>query len=364
MDEDATQIATREAAQGRIDQIEVFERELARLRADRVIELTESQLTAITAYHRRTIHELTTRYDADASDRGRQLSLTMRIVSVIGAFLLGTTVFVFFYHFWPAFNVATQTILLCAAPTLSFGFALIVRARDRTGYFSLLGAALSFTSFVLAVVVLPPLWNIDLGSASVLSSTVFGFVLAYEMGSRLQLCAALIGVLIYGAALITMSLRAPWWVFAERPENFYPGAIILLALPSLISQRRFADFSTLYRLFGILMLLGTFLTLASWPSLSYLAHDPHAVSVGYKMATLAVGGAGIYIGVSRRLPEISFSSGLSLLILIGLEAYDWLLPKLPAYQFFLVMSLIAIGALYGLKVLRERLTERASGVSP
>jgi hypothetical protein len=164
---DATKIATREAAQGRIDQIEIFERELAHLRADRVIHLTDSQVTAIAAYHRHIIHELTARYDADASDSGRQLSMSMRIVSVISAFLLGSSVFVFFYHFWAAFNIATQTFLLCAAPTSTFVFALVVRARDRTGYFSRLSAALCYASFVLAVVILPPLWNINLGSAFV-----------------------------------------------------------------------------------------------------------------------------------------------------------------------------------------------------
>jgi hypothetical protein len=357
---DATKITTREAAQGRIDQIEIFERELAQLRADRVIHMTDSQVTAIAAYHRQIIHELTARYDADASESGRQLTLSMRIVSVIGAFLLGSSIFVCFYHFWAAFNVATQTFLLCAAPTSTFAFALVVRARDRTGYFSRLSAALCYASFVLAVVILPPLWNIDLGSASVLYCTVFAFILAYEMRSRLQLCAALIGVLIYGAALITISLGAPWWVFAERPENFYVGAAILLVIPSLISQRGYADFGTLYRLFGTIIVFGTFLALASWPSLSYLG-GPHAVSVAYKIAILAGGGAGIYVGVTRQLPEISLLSSLSLLILIGLEACEWLLPKLPAYQFFLIMSALAIGALYVLNVLRGRVTERAAG---
>ena len=363
MDNDATKIATREAAQGRIDQIEIFDRELAHLRADRVIHLTDSQVTAIAAYHRHIIHELTTRYDADASDSGRQLSMSMRIVSVIGAFLLGSSIFVCFYHFWADFNVATQTFLLCAAPTSTFAFALVVRARDRTGYFSRLSAALCYASFVLTVVILPPLWNINIGSASVLSCTAFGFILAYEMCSRLQLCAALIGVLIYSAALVTISLGAPWWVFAERPENFYPGAVILLVIPSLISQRHYADFGPLYRLIGTIILLGTFLILASWPSLSYLAYTPHAVSAAYKIVILAGGGAGIYIGVTRQLPEISFVSSLSLLILIGLEACDWLLPKLPAYQFFLIMSALTIGALYVLNVLRGRLTERATGIS-
>jgi hypothetical protein len=360
VDNDATKIATREAAQGRIDQIEIFERELEQLRTDRVIHLTDSQVTAIDSYHRHIIHELTARYDADASESGRQLSMSMRIVSLIGALLLGSSVFVFFYHFWAAFNVATQTLLLCAAPTSTYALALVVRARDRTGYFSRLSAALCYASFVLTVVILPPLWDINLGSTSVLSCTAFGFILAYEMRSRLQLCAALIGVLIYGATLITILEGAPWWFFFERPENFYLGVSILLVVPSLISQRHYADFETLYRLFGIIILLGIFLILATWPSLSYLDYGAHTVSAGYKIVVLTAGAAGIYFGVTRRLPETSFVSSLSLLMLIGLEACDWLLPKLPAYQFFLIMSVLAICALYVLKVLRGRVTEHAA----
>jgi hypothetical protein len=363
MSNDAAKIATREAAQNRIDQIEIFGRELAHLQAGQVIHLTDSQEMAIAAYHRDITRELTARYDADTSESGRQLSMSMRIVSVIGALLLGSSVFVTFYHFWGAFSMATQTFLLGAAPTSTFLCALFVRARDRTGYFSRLSAALCYTSFVLAVVILPPLWDVNLGSGSVLSCTVFGFILAYEVRSRLQLGAALIGVLIYSAALIAILLGGPWWNFAKRPENFYLGAAILLAVPSLIAQRRHADFGSLYRLFGATALLGSFLILTNWPSLSYLTYSPHAVSAGYRIAILAAGGSGIYIGMTRQLPEISVLSGLSILVLIGQEAYDWLLPKLAAYQFFLLMSALAIGALYALKVARRRVTERGAGIT-
>ena len=86
------------------------------------------------------------------------------------------------------------------------------------------------------------------------------------------------------------------------------------------------------------------------------------MSAAYKIVGLIAGAAGVYVGVTRRLPEIGFLSGISLLILIGVEAYDWLLPKVPAYQFFLIMSVLAICALYVLKVLRGRVTERAAGV--
>jgi uncharacterized membrane protein len=114
--------------------------------------LTDSQDADIADYHRNIIRDLTARFDTDADDSGRQLSMTMRIVSVIGAFLLGSTVFLFFYHSWAAFDLKIQTFLLCAAPLVTFAGALVIRARDRTGYFSRLSAALCYASFVLAVV--------------------------------------------------------------------------------------------------------------------------------------------------------------------------------------------------------------------
>ena len=345
-------ITTREAAQSRIDQIEVFERELAQLRVDRVIQLSEPQATAIDAYHRTLIGELTARYDADTTEGGRQLSMSMRLISVIGAFLVGFSIFFCFYHFWAAFHLVTQSALLCAAPTLTLGLALVVRARDRTGYFSRLSAALCYASFVLTVVVLPPLWNVDMGSVAVLACTVFGFILAYEMRSRLQLCAAMLGVVIFGAASITTMGGAPWWACVERPENFFAGALLLLLVPLLRSQERHADFAALYRLFGTFTLFGTLVVLACWPSLSYFEYDAVTVSGGYKWALLALGAVGIYVGTARRLPEISIVSSLALLVLCGLQAYGWLLPRLPPYQFFLVMSALALGALYVLNVLR------------
>ena len=354
-------IASREAAQARIDQIEIFARELGRLRNDRVVHLTDAQLAEIAAYHRRTIRELTIRYDADASDGGRQLSVSMRIVSVLGAFCLGSTVFVLFYHFWAAFNLGIQTLLLCAAPTLAFALALLVKAHDRTGYFSRLSAALSYASFVLAVVILPRLWNMNIGSASVLACTVFGFVLAYEMRSRLQLCAALLGVVMYGAALISLWRGAPWWAFVTRPEDLYPGAAILVVVPALVSQRHYPDFAALYRFSGTLILLGTFLVLTLWPSLSYLPYGPHTISAAYKATIVVGGGLGIHLGVTRRHPEVTLLSGLSLLMLIGSEAYDHLFRELALYQIFLLVTAVAIGVLYILGLFRGRVARQAMG---
>ncbi len=355
---DATKSGTREAAQNRIDQIEIFGRELARLEAGQVIHLTESQVLAIAAYHREVIRELTARYDVDTSESGRQLSMSMRIVSVIGASLLGSSVFVTFYHFWAAFNVSTQTFLLWAAPASTFLFALFVRAHDRTGYFSRLSAALSYASFVLAVVFCHRCGT---------PISVAG-VRTFLHGFRLHSC---VRDALSAAAMRSPRRRPHLQCCADRDIARWPmvgfrgAARKLLSRRShsigcrvLFAQHRYVDFGTLYRLFGAATLLGVFLVLASWPSLSYLAYGPHAVSEGYKIGILAAGGSGIYIGVTRQQPEVGFLSSLAILFLIGLEAYDWLLPKLAVYQFFLIMSVLAIGALYVLKVVRGRVTER------
>jgi Predicted membrane protein (DUF2157) len=350
---------TRDSAQLRIDQIESFRRELAQIEADQVTSLTQSQASAVADYHRRLIQKFTTRYGADASDRGRQLSFGMRLVSLAGAFSLGSSVFLIFYHFWDAFTLFMQLLLLSAAPLLTFALAIFVRGSDQPGYFSRLSAALCYACFVLNVVVAPPLLGIDLGAGQVLACSVFGLILAYGLRSRLQLCVALIGVLIYLAAWLTQMLDSPWWVFFEHPDNFILPAALILIVPAIL-QRQHPDFASIYRTLGTFSLFAALLILGAWPSLGYLAYDPITTGTAYQVATLIGVEAGIYVGVRYGIPEITMLSSFAFLILIFQQACTWLFDIMPAYAFFSMMSVLAIGGLYILKTLRERMNEENS----
>jgi uncharacterized membrane protein required for colicin V production len=79
----------------------------------------------------------------------------------------------------------------------------------------------------------------------VLACTVFGLILAYGLRSRLQLCVALIGVLIYLAAWLTQMLDSPWWVFFEHPDSFILPAALILIVPAILPQREHHDFASI-----------------------------------------------------------------------------------------------------------------------
>jgi hypothetical protein len=342
---------TREDAQRRIDQVRGFRSELDALQAEGVVALTAPQREAIRAHHDRLIRELAAQFDADVDERGRQLSLTMRIFSVTAAILVSTTVFLLFYHFWASIALPTQIVLLIGAPLATFAVALIMQARDPTGYFSRLAAALCFSCFVLNIVILPTLLNLHAGAMPVLASAAFAFVLAYGTESELLLCAGIIGIFVYSAALIAEGLGAPWWTFATRPENFLAGTVIAFGL-SCIPRSSQSDFKIFYRAFGCLGLFVPLLLISAWPSLSYWGASPSHLSLAYQALTLLASGVAIALGVTRGWAEVTLLGIMAILSLLTERLWIWLLPRLPIYEVFLLASAIAIAVLCAVAYLR------------
>jgi Predicted membrane protein (DUF2157) len=345
-------LRTREDAQRRIDQIRDFNRELDELRSEQVVALSDAQRASIKFHHDRLIRELAARFDADVDERGRQLSLTMRIMSVAGAILVSSTVFLLFYHFWASLALSTQIVLLIAAPLATFAIALVVQSQDPTGYFSRLAASLCFACFVLNVVVLPPLLNLSVGALPVLASGAFALVLGYGMESALLLSAGIIGIFIYSSALIAEGLGTPWWTFAMRPENFLAGAVIVFGIAA-IAKRSPSDFPSLYRAFGCVGLFVPFLLISAWPSLSYLAPMSH-LSLFYQALTLLASGTAIFLGLTRGWAEVTLLGVVAAIGLLTERIWIWLLPRLPVYEVFLLASAIAIAVLCAIAFARSR----------
>jgi Predicted membrane protein (DUF2157) len=343
---------TREDAQRRIDQVRAFNSELDALQRESVAALTTPQRESIDTYHARLIRELAARFDADVDERGRQLSLTMRIFSVTAAILLSTTVFLLFYHFWASIALHTQIVLLIGAPLATFAIALIMQGHDPTGYFSRLAAALCFSCFVLNIVILPTLLNLSVGAMPVLASTAFAFVLAYGMDSELLLCAGIIGIFIYSAALLAEGFGAPWWTFATRPENFLVGAAVVLGMAGIPRSSR-TDFPTFYRSVGCLGFFVPLLLISAWPSLSYWQASPAHLALSYQGLTLLGSGLAIFLGVTRGWAEVTLLGAMAVLSLATEKLWIWLLPRLPVYEVFLLASAIAIAVLCAVAYLRS-----------
>ena len=89
---------TKSQAQHRVDQVSAFTREILELERDGVLRLAPDDRARLDAYHAGLLEQLAGQFDVDRSDRQRQMSLGMRIASLLGAVTLSAAVVLFFYR--------------------------------------------------------------------------------------------------------------------------------------------------------------------------------------------------------------------------------------------------------------------------
>jgi uncharacterized membrane protein len=350
---------TRAEAQARIDRIRLFGEELAQLQREQVLQLSAEQAQAVAAHHDGLQRQLRQSFDVDTDAQARQLSLGMRIASFLGALSLAASVFFFFYRFWGDLGVAAQVLILAGAPLVSYVFTLWLHGRDSSGYFTKLAAMVCFACFVLDISMLGQIFDITPSDRALLAWGAFGLLLAYGCDSRLLLVAA-IGCLASFIAARAGTWGGAYWIdFGERPENFFPAAILLLLVPRLIDQRRHDGFALTYRVSGLLCLYGPILVLANWSGGSYLPLDPDLVEGAYQVLGFAGSAFVIWLGVRHGLPHVVNTSVSFFVVLLYTKFYDWWWEIMPKYLFFLVLGLTAVLLLLVFRRLRGTTAEVA-----
>ena len=241
-------------AQRRADQIGSFQAELEIMEREKIIALQEGQRSAVTRYHENLLARLATAFDIDANKREKQLSLGMQIASFLGALGLAASVFFLFYQFWGRFSAGIQVFILIAAPLISLSATMVVSHREKTGYFSKLLGLVSVACFVLNLSMLGQIFNITPSANAFLVWAVFAFLLAYASDARLLLVAGIICISAFLSAKTGTWSGCYWIHFGERPENFFPAAVILFAVP-VLPHHRFSGFAVIYRVFAMLLFL-------------------------------------------------------------------------------------------------------------
>ncbi len=347
---------TRLEAQLRAEEIRAFAAELARLETDGVVQLSEPQRLGVQQYHTRVLAALSKQFDIDRDTGSKQLSLGMRIASLLGALALAASAFFLFYQFWGLLGTATQVAALLAATALSYGATLWIRSKDDSGYFTKLAAMVAFACFVLNVVMLGEIFNITPSDKTLLPWAAYAFLLAYLCDLRLLLAVALLCTTAFIAARAG-ELHGMYWVdFGERPENFLPAAAALFCYPLIVRQRRYGGFAQTYRVFGLLALFLPMLVLAHWGDGSYLPLRAETIEHLYQILGFAVAAAVIGLGIRGRWPEVVNTGVTFFVIFLYTKFYDWWWDLMPKYLFFLVWGLTAVLALLVLRRLRsERL---------
>ncbi len=346
---------SRSDAQRRVDDIRVFREELSRIETEGVLRLEEAQRAALDKHHDTVLAELKTAFDVDRNPAARQLSLGMRIASFIGALALAASVCLLFYNFWGFLSTQAQVVIVIGVALGSLLATAAIARHDATGYFTKLAAMVTFACFVLDISMLGQIFNITPSDKALLPWAALAFLLAYAYELRLLQVAGILCLCAFIAARVGTWSGMYWIYFGERPENFFPAALLILLVPVAFDQSRFAGFAATYRIWGMLALFLPMLVLANWGSTSYLDLDPDLVQGLYQTLAFAGTAGFIWLGTRRDWKEVSNTGVALFVIFLYTKLFDWWWDWMPKYVFFLLMTLAAVLLLVVFKRLRGAL---------
>lgn len=350
---------TRDQAQQRADDIQAFRREAQRLGAENVLASNDA-LARIAAHHDRLLAQYRASFDIDHDQQTKRLSLSMRIVSLLGALALAASLLFFFYQFWGLFGEATQVGILIGFSLGSLLLTFALRRHDASGYFAKLAAMLALACFMLNIYMLGQIFNITPSDKALLPWGAYALLLAYACNARLLLVLGLACLLAFCVARLG-SLAGFYWLHAgERPENLLLPGLLLFLLPQWLSQARYSGFAMAYRIVGLLALFGPMLVLANWAEGSYLDLDDDLLEGGYQLLGFVASALLVWLGSRRDWPEVALFGQLAFILFLGIKLVDWWWDLLPKYLFFLILGLAAILALLVLNRLRRGHTGGAS----
>jgi hypothetical protein len=346
-----------EQAQQRLGQIEAFRQELKQLQADNVLTLEPAQRQQVDEHHRHLLQHFSATLDIDANERSRQLSLGMRAASLFGALALAASLFFLFHQFWGFFSEVQQMAILLGTTLGTFSLTIWLHGKDRSGYYTKLAALLAFVAFVLNLSLAGQIFNITPSDKALIPWAMLAFLLAYQCNLRLLLAAGLMCVGGYIAARVGAFGGGYWLSVGDRPENFFPSALVLFCLPLVISHERFPGFAALYRVFALLFVFLPVLVLSFWGESSYLALEASAVESLYQYLGFVLAGLGIWLGIRRGWREVSTTCMVFGVLFLYTKLFDWWWESLPKYLFFLALGAIAVLLL----VLMQRLRRYSAG---
>ena len=348
-------VVARDAAQKRADRIRAFREELAAVDADGVVALTPQQRDALRNYHDELLAGLARAYDVDRSEAQHQLSLGMRIVSLLGAAALTGAVVLFFLDVWGALPSAAQVGIAWAAPLAALAGAVAASRMERTLYFTAILSFLALGCFILDVAVIGTVMNSRPSSTPLLVWSAFALILAYRWDLGWLLAAGVLGLVAYFATTVVSLGGFPLDVSLQRPEILIVPAAGVFAASLLQNNISRAGFPRILRGVGLSVIFLTVLVLSEARDVSFLPFAYKTVNALYQVLGFALAGVAIWLGTRQGWRETLNLGALAGAVLLFLRYVDWWWDWMPAYLFFLVVAATAIGALIALRRLRGRM---------
>ena len=340
-------------AQQRVDQIHAFQQEMQQLEHDEVMAISVEQKSQLDGYHNQLLQGLAKVYDVDISRQSKQLSLGMKIASMLGALAMATSLFFLFYQFWGYINTPVQVAILVVAPVLLFLLSLKLAQTEQGSYYSKIAALVSLACFVLNLSMLGQIFNITPSPNAFAVWSAFAFLLAYACNARLLLFFGIVSLSGFIAMKLGSWSGMYWISFGERPENFFIPSLIIFILPQFISQRAFTGFESIYRVTAMIMLFLPILILSNWGDISYLGWDAEIVEGVYQVCGFALSATAIWLGVKRQWGAVTNTGNVFFILFLYTKFFDWWWQWMPKYIFFFILGLSALLALMVFKRIRS-----------
>ncbi len=360
---DAIEVASsKPAAQKRADRIAAFREELEELEREGVLVLPPEERARVVAHHEELRRELASRFDVDLGERARQLSWGMRVASFLGAVALAASAFFFLYRIWGLLATPVQVAILAGGPALLLIATDFAARRERSGYFAALIGLVAFTAFFLNVLMLGKIFNITPSPGAFLAYGLFGMVLAYAYGGRLNLVLALAALAAWQASWMITWTGAVWTELFERPETFFPTGLLFFAVPFAVPHRGRLELLPVWRAVGLIVFLSAVLHLTFSGESSFLRDlGDERVEIAYQILGFLVSAAAIWLGIRRGWRESVSTGGVFFVIFLLARFFDWWWDWMPRYLFFLVVGGTAVLALWVLMRLRAATASRPVG---
>jgi uncharacterized membrane protein len=237
---------------------------------------------------------------------------------------------------------------------------LWIARKDSSGYFAKLAAMVTFACFVLNLIMLGQVFNITPSDKAFLPWAALALLLAYALDLRLLLLVGILCLIAFIAARVGVWGGMYWIHFGERPENFFPAAVVLFLLPQWTSHRRFAGFAQTYRVLAPLTLFLPMLVLAHWGRASYLALEPLTVERLYQVLGFVGTALLTAYGVRKQWNEVVNTGVTLFVVFLYTKLFSWWWDEMPKYLFFLLLGLIALLLLFVFRRLRSVAVTRAN----
>jgi hypothetical protein len=344
-------------AQQRADRIQAFWEEVQALEQEQILLLPDDQRHALRDHHDQLLESFSRQFEVDTTRVQKQLSLGMRIVSLLGALAFAAALFFLIYRIWDDVSTASRIIILTTAPLMAIMAVDVVAHREIIRYFSPILGLLAFTAFGLNLFLLNALFNLTPSALGLLVLAVFALILAYNYNLRFLLIAGILAFLAYLSATVGAMRGVYWLSLGHRPEDFVIAGP-LIALISLVPHPGYPEFPRVYRVCGLLAFFLAMLVLAHLGYLSYLPLPAKTIEEGYQLAGFVVSAGVIWLGVRTGLRDLVIVGNVFFLVFFYTRFFAWFWDWLPAYLFFFILGVVTLLILFFLKWLR-RLTLRS-----